>query len=235
MAATVKLERDARRAALLASSLFEAMRPDELDEILRFSTERRITRGATIFQQGDAGTSMMAVLRGRVRVSAVSGEGKEITLTTIGPGEVFGELALLDGKPRSNDVSAVEDTLLLVVERKHFLPFLGRNEDLYLRMIGVLCEKLRRTSLALEELALFELPARLARLLLKLADDYGRPGNGSIRIDLKVSQRDLANRVASSRETVNKQLRTWREDGVVDIDAGYIVIRRMEELKTLVG
>ncbi len=229
------MERDARRAALLASPLFQAMKPEELDEILKFATERRFTRGATIFQQGDEGSSMMAVLRGRVRVTAVSGEGKEVTLNMIGAGGVFGELALLDGKPRSNDVGAVEDTELLVVERRHFVPYLLRNGDLYLRMLVVLCEKLRNTSMALEELALFELPARLARLLTKLANDYGRPGSAGIRIDLRVSQRDLANQVASSRETVNKQLRIWRDDGVVDIDAGYIVIRRLDELKALMG
>jgi CRP/FNR family transcriptional regulator, cyclic AMP receptor protein len=234
MAIGVRLERDARRAALLASPLFQAMRPVELDEILKFSTERQWPRGATIFQQGDEGSSMMAVLHGRVRVSAVSSEGKEVTLNTIHSGEVFGEIALLDGKPRSADVSAAEDTLLLVVERRHFLPFLWKNQDLYLRLLVVLCERLRRTSLALEELALFELPARLARLLLKLADDYGRPCPEGVRIELKLSQRDLANQVASSRETVNKQLRVWRDDGVVGADSGYIVVRRADELKMLV-
>lgn len=235
MAIGVRLERDARRAALLASQLFQAMQPAELDEILKFSTERHCSRGATIFQQGDEGSSMMAVLRGRVRVTAVSTEGKEVTLNVIGPGEVFGELALLDGKPRSNHVTASEDSHLLVVERRHFIPFLRRNEDLFLRMLVVICDKLRRTSLALEELALFELPTRLARLLLKLADDYGRPTEGGVRIDLKLSQRDLANQVASSRETVNKQLRIWRDDGVVDIETGYIVVKRIDELKLLVG
>jgi CRP/FNR family transcriptional regulator, cyclic AMP receptor protein len=235
MANGVRLERDARRAALLASPLFQAMRPVELDEILKFSTERQCSRGAIIVQQGDEGSSMMAVLRGRVRVSVVSSEGKEVTLNTIHAGEVFGEIALLDGKPRSADVTAAEDTLLLVVERRHFLPFLWKNEDLYLRLLVVLCERLRRTSLALEELALFELPARLARLLLKLADDYGRPCPDGVRIELKLSQRDLANQVASSRETVNKQLRVWRDDGVVSTQGGYITIRRMDELKRLVG
>jgi CRP-like cAMP-binding protein len=94
---------------------------------------------------------------------------------------------------------------------------------------------LRRTSLALEELALFELPERLARLLLKLAEDYGRPCPEGVRIELKLSQRDLANQVASSRETVNKQLRIWRDEGVVSIENGYIIIRRMDELKRIVG
>lgn len=234
VAKIARLDRDAKRAALLSSPLFEAMKPDELDEVLKLSSERRVPRGASLFQKGDAGSSMMAVLAGRVRVSSVSAEGKEITLNVINPGEVFGEIALLDGKPRSADCSAIEETTLLVLERRHFLPFLRRNEDLYLRLLAVLCEKLRRTSMALEELALFDLPARLARVLLKLASDYGRQGAKGIRIDVKMSQRDLSNLVASSRESVNKQLRVWRDDGVVDLDAGYLILRRPEELRVLV-
>src|SRR6185295_9711768 len=109
-------------------------------------------------QRGDNGSSMMAVLSGRVRISSVSGDGKEITLNVINPGEIFGELALLDGKPRSNDAAATEETTLLVVERRHFLPFLAKNQDLCLRLLAVLSEKLRRTSMALEEIALFDLP-----------------------------------------------------------------------------
>jgi len=234
VAKPVRLDRDARRAALLSSPLFEAMKPDELDEVLKLSSERRVPRGASLFQKGDAGSSMMAVLTGRVRVSSVSAEGKEITLNVIDPGEVFGEIALLDGKPRSADCSAIEETTLLVLERRHFLPFLRRNEDLYLRLLAVLCEKLRRTSMALEELALFDLPARLARVLLKLAADYGRPVGKDIRIGVKMSQRELSNLVASSRESVNKQLRVWRDDGVVDLDGGYLILLRPDELRVLV-
>jgi CRP-like cAMP-binding protein len=228
-----RLERDAKRAALLASPLFDAMQPAELDEILKFAAERRVHRGQTIFQRGDNGSALMAVLRGRVRISSISGEGKEVTLNVINPGEIFGEIALLDGQPRSADASAIEDTLLLVVERRHFVPFLRQNEDLYLRLLSVLCSRLRRTSTALEELALFDLPVRLARVLLKLAEDYGRPCLAGSRIDLKLSQRDLSNLVASSRESVNKQLRVWREKGVVDLEDGFIVLRRPAELERL--
>ena len=228
-----RLERDAKRGALLASPLFHAMQPAELDEILKFASERRVRRGQTIFQRGDNGSAMMAVLRGRVRISTVSGDGKEVTLNVINPGEIFGEIALLDGEPRSADATAIEETLLLVVERRHFLPFLRQNEDLFLRLLAVLCSRLRRTSMALEEIALFDLPIRLARVLLKLAEDYGRPGTAGTRIDLKLSQRDLSNLVASSRESVNKQLRTWREGGVVDMVDGFIMLRRPGDLKRL--
>ena len=177
---------------------------------------------------------MMAVLGGRVRVSAVSSDGREITLNVISPGEIFGEIALLDGKPRSADATAIEETTLLVVERRHFLPFLKQNDDLYLRLLAVLCDRLRSTSMALESIALLDLPGRLARLLLKLAGDYGRPAPGGVRIDVKLSQRDLATLVASTRESVNKQFRVWREDGVLDLDSGYVVLRRPAELRTLV-
>jgi CRP/FNR family transcriptional regulator, cyclic AMP receptor protein len=228
-----RLDRDTKRDALLVSPLFDTMQPAELDDILKFATEKRYRRGQLIFQRGDNGSSLMAVLRGRVRISSVSGEGKEVTLNVISPGEIFGELALLDGKPRSNDAAATEDTLLLVVERRHFIPFLAKNADLTLRLLAVLCEKLRRTSMALEEIALFDLPVRLARVLQKLAVDYGRPGPGGTRIDLKLSQRDLSNLVASTRESVNKQLRTWREDKVVELEDGFIVLRRPAELDRL--
>jgi CRP-like cAMP-binding protein len=230
-----KLEREAKRAALTASPLFQAMKPGELDEILKLSSEKAWPRGATIFQKGDEGSSMMAVLSGRVRISAVSSDGREVTLNVISPGEIFGEIALLDAKPRSADATAIEQTTLLVVERRQFLPFLRQNDDLYLRLLAVLCDRLRRTSLALEGIALFDLPARLARLLLKLAEDYGRPCAGGTRVDMKLSQRDLSTLVASSRESVNKQLRIWRDEGVVSLDAGYLVLRRPAALQELVG
>ncbi len=226
--------REGRREALLKSPLFQAMTSEELDDTLKFAVERRCPRGSMIFQKDDEGSSLMAVLIGRVKISSVSVEGKEITLNVVSQGDIFGEIALLDGKQRSADATASEDTLLLVVERRHFLPFLRQNDDLYLRLLAVLCERLRRTSLALEELALFDLPARLARVLLKMAEDYGRPAAGGMRIDMKLSQRDLSTLVASTRESVNKQMQSWRRDGVVDMDAGHIVIRRSGELRLLV-
>jgi CRP-like cAMP-binding protein len=230
---TVRISRQMKRDALLASPFFQHMSTEELDEIIGFAVERRVPRGAVIFSQGEEGSSMMAVLAGRVRISAVSAEGKEVTLNTIGAGDIFGEIALLDGKPRSADATAVEDTVLMVVERKQFLPFLLRSPALVERLLVVLCDRLRRTSSVLEEIALFDLPSRL---LVKLSHDDGRPAlGGGIRIDLKLSQRDLATLVASSRETVNKQLRGWREKGVVDQTAGYLVVRDAGALQRLVG
>lgn len=216
-----------------ASPLFQAMGTAELDAMLAVATERRIRRGQVVFQKGDIGSAMMAVLSGRVRISAVNGDGKEITLNVINPGQVFGEIALLDGQPRSADASAIEETMLLVVERRHFMPLLAANQDLVARLLAVLCERVRSTSLALEQIALFDLEARLARLILKLAADYGRATSDGTRIELKLSQRDISNLVAASRESVNKQLGEWRDQGVLTLENGYIVLHRREALQAL--
>ena len=238
MARPPHIDLSMKREALLTSPFFRPMHSLELDEIIGFATERRYPRGTTVMAKGDPGSSMMAVLAGRLRVSSVSADGREITLNVIGPGELVGEFGLLDGKPRSNDVIAAEDTTVMVVERQQFMPFLLRHENLVERLLVVLCDKLRRTSLALEEIALFDLPVRLARLLVKLAADYGRPlpreYGGGERIDLKLSQRDLSTQVASTRETVNKQLRIWRENGTIDQRDGYLVVLRPEALTALV-
>lgn len=221
-----------KRDALRASSFFAHMKPQELDELIAASSERRVSRGANIFSKGDPGTSMMAVLTGHVRVGSVSLEGREVVLNVIGPGEIFGEMAMLDGKPRSLDAIAAEETTLMVIERRIFIPFLLRHEGLVERMLEVLCDRLRQTSIALEEIALFDLPVRLSRVLVKLADDYGRPCEEGVRISLKLSQRDLSSLVGSSRESVNKQLSTWREAGLVQT-GGHLIIRDVKLLRQM--
>jgi CRP/FNR family cyclic AMP-dependent transcriptional regulator len=233
-----RIDLSMKREALLTSPFFRPMRSEELDEIIGFASDRRIGKGTVIFNKGSPGSSLMAVLAGRIRISNVSAEGKEVTLNMIGPGEIFGEIALLDGKPRTADATAIDDTTLMVVERQQFLPFLLRDASLVERLLVVLCDRLRRTSLALEEIALFDLPARLARLLMKLAADYGRPlpreQGGGVRIDVKLSQRDLSTLVASTRESVNKQLRIWRETGTIDRRDGYLIVLKPEALQALV-
>jgi CRP-like cAMP-binding protein len=222
-----------KREMLRQVPLFQDLRPAEIEQVLGFSAEQRVARGTLLFQRGDPGSSMMVLLLGRVRISAVSAEGKEITLNVIEAGGIFGEIALLDGKERTADATAVEDSVLLVIERSQFLPFLQRNEDLILRMMALLCTKLRSTSTTLEEIATLPLPARLASVLLKLAGEYGAHTPAGELIRMKLSQRDISSLVAATRESVNKQLRQWREEGVLTESGGYLVIRSIEALRRL--
>lgn len=226
-------DRVKQRLALLSFPLFAAVPAADQERILDLGSERAVRRGQLIFQRGDVESSMMAVLRGSVRISTGSADGKEVVFNTIRPGEVFGEIALLDGKPRSADATATEDSTLLVIERRHFLPFLLGNSEMVLRMLTVLCQRLRQTSEALGDMVMLDLPGRLARLLIRLADEHGTPTPQGTRIDFKLSQRDIGTRVASSRESVNKQLHQWVDAGWLLLDRGYITLRQPERFREL--
>ncbi len=223
-----------KRDALASSPFFQPMRAEELDAVVAHSTDRRVPRNTVIFNRGDEGHSMMAVLAGRVRVGSTSSEGKELTHRVIGPGEIFGEVALLDGKPRTAHAVAIEDTTLMVVERRTFLPLLLHHEGMVERLLGVLCDRIRRTTTAIEDIALFELPVRLARLICKLADESGKPVPGGVRIEVKLSDTELARLVASTRESVNKQISAWRKIGAVEREGRHLVVRDRPALSRLV-
>ncbi len=165
-------ELEARRAALKASRLFQCLQPAELDAVLAHAITKRFPRGSIILRKADPGTGMIVVLSGRVQIGATSGEGKEITLAILGQGELLGELSLIDGQSRSADAIALEECVVLRVERAHFLRLLQGNPDLCLRLMTVLCERLRRVNAALEDIALLDLPGRLGRLLVRLSGEY---------------------------------------------------------------
>ena len=228
------LSRRVRQDALRATWLFAQLDPAELDALSILVSERRVGRDETVIRRGASDCSLMVLVQGRLRAGSVSAEGREVVMTLFEPGHVFGEVALLDGKPRSLDVTAVVDSTVLVLERRDFLPFLRAHPDLMLRLMVLLCARLRRTSLALEDAALAGLPARLGRLLLRLAEDYGIPHGQGVRLRMRMSQKDMSAQVAATRESVNRQLRQWREEGLVDAADGQLVLPRPGALRSLV-
>ena len=229
------LSRTARRDVLAATPLFSPMARTELEALADLAGERRVSKDETVLRRGDTEASLLVLVHGRLRAAVVSAEGREATLNLMEAGAVLGEISLLDGQPRSLDVVAMADSLLLVVERRAFLPFLMARPDLMLRMMGVLCERIRRSSAAYEGVALSSLAERLARLLLDLAAKHGQPGPDGIRIGLKMSQRDMSAQVAATRERVNKQLRAWHEAGTLGEAEGRLVLRRPADLRALTG
>jgi CRP/FNR family cyclic AMP-dependent transcriptional regulator len=222
-----------KRSLLSQHFLLAQLAPGELDRVLGMVTERQLKNGQVIFQKGDPGTSLMAVLHGRVKIGAYSEDGKEIILNIVEPGQIFGEIALLDGKERTADATAMGPTTLLVLDRREFVPFLERNPKIAVRLIEVLCERVRRTSEMVESVAFLEYSARLARLLLRLAENYGEETEDGVRINLRISQQELGNLIASTRESVNRQLNAWAEEGVIELERGQITILDSDTLEDL--
>jgi CRP-like cAMP-binding protein len=164
----------------------------------------------------------------------MSDDGKEVILNVLGRGEIFGEIALLDGKERTASATAKEESHLLVIDRHDFIPFLETHGEVAARLMGVLCARVRWVSQCYEEALFMNLPARLAKKLLFLADSHGSHGADGIRIDFKLSQRDLGKMTGVSRESINKQIRSWQERGLVAVDQGYLTIKDRRRLERIV-
>lgn len=222
-----------REAVLSGHFLLRHLQPEEISRLAATVTVTHHPTNATIFQKGDPGDSMMAVVRGRVKICTYSADGKELVLNIIDRGGLFGEIAVLDGQARSGDAVALEDTELLVLTRSRLMPFLIANPEIATRLIAVLCQRLRQTSEQLEDALLRDAPSRLARGLLRLAGTFGNPQGRGIRLDIKLSQQQLGNLVGASRESINKHIVEWTRGGILDVKAGVITILDQDALEEL--
>lgn len=220
------MQADSKREVLTRIPLFRDLTRTELDSVTAHATVQAKKRGTTILRKGEAATGMIVLLQGRVRISLLSEEGKELTLRILGPGEVLGEISLLDGQTRSADVTALEDCVLLTVERTHFLSMLRGSTDLCMRLMTSLCERVRRTSLSLEEAVLLDLPARLWLHLRRMAAEHGVPTPRGTLIAVRLSQGEIAALVGVSREAVNRQLKSWESEGWIASENGRLVLTR---------
>jgi CRP-like cAMP-binding protein len=200
-----------------------------LDQLASRAHVKRYAKGETIFARDGAGESLMIILGGRAKVSNITNDAREIVLNFLGKGDVVGEIAILDGAPRTADVIAIEVTETLLLYRRDLLPMLQKNPDAMLELIKVLCDKLRATSAVVGGNSL-PMAARTAAGLLRLAEQHGRMVKDGMLIDLKLSQRDLGNYLGLSRENVNRQLGVFREIGIVRVDGPQIVILDAEAL-----
>ncbi len=223
-----------KRSLLSKCALFRDIDDRDLDALAAYARFQRYAAHEVIFRKGDPGHGLMAVVSGRVGISSLSDEGKEVILNMIGPGEVFGEIALLDGKERTADATAMETSDLLVLDRRGFVSFLKHEPDFCVALLNVLCARIRRTSEQVEDSLFLDLPARLGKALLALADNYGRATPDGIRLEIKLSQRELGNLVGLTRESMNKQLMSWREQGLITITKGLITIRDLEAFQTAI-
>jgi CRP/FNR family transcriptional regulator, cyclic AMP receptor protein len=210
-------------------SIFGKLPGAAIERLSSHLRTRKVRRSATIFAKGEPGTALMAVISGCVRICVTSPNGREAVLNLIGEGEIFGEVALLDGHPRTADAVAISDCELMVIDRRDFIPFLRDNPEIAIKLIEVLCARLRRTSQQVEDVMSLNLPARLAKLVLRLAKEAGASSQGKI----SVSQREIGQMIGMSRESINKQLQSWARAKWVRLERGSIELLRPEPLEDL--
>jgi len=224
-----------RRELLAKGSLFSKLSESELDTLVQVSRVKKLRAREELFHKGDPGSQVYLISKGRLKVITTSAEGDDVVFSIMAPGEVFGELALLCSGRRTATVTAIEASELIVLDRREFLPFLRAHPEAAIRLLEVLAYRCLRISELLEDTTFLNLPARLAKKLVSLSRVHGLQTPEGIRIDLKLSQAEIGDLVATTRESVNKQMKTWSEEGLVSMKRGIVTIHRVDDLEALAG
>lgn len=217
--------------SLATIPFFSGLDPAALDRVAAGMRSRRFRRGEVIFHLGDPGDALFILLTGDVKISLPSDTGDEAILATLGPGAVFGELALLDGAPRSATATAMSPTEAVVLPRDRFRELIATEAGVRDALLASIAGELRRLTTHVEELHFLDITGRLAARLVRLAGEGGTevPG-GAVRLRANLTQGDLAAMVGCTRQSVNKLLGQFTDDGLIRQDRDGIVITDLEGL-----
>ncbi|HWP29356.1 MAG TPA: Crp/Fnr family transcriptional regulator [Chloroflexota bacterium] len=217
--------------ALRQVPLFAELPPERIQELAQMVRRRTYHRGETIFHKGDPGSGLYILTGGQVKIVLPSETGEEALLAVLEAGDFFGELALFDGLPRSATVVAVQNAEVLVLHRDDFLGFVARNPEVAIALFGVLSRRLRAADELIQDAVFLDVPGRLAKRLLELAERHGRQTPQGIAIELKLTQQDLAAMIGATRESVNKHLGWMRDRRLIALDRQRITVLRPDELR----
>jgi CRP/FNR family transcriptional regulator, cyclic AMP receptor protein len=227
---------DARRlssnklSVLRQHPMFRDLGSEALDQLCRYAKHTSLRRGATICSKGDPGNFLFIVISGTVKISVSSPDGRNAILNLINAGDLFGEVAVLDGQARTADAIANTNCEIFVLDRRDFLPFVRSQPELAMRLIELLCTRLRWTSDQVEQVILQDLPGRLASALLGLTDKRKlEPQSQTIAI----TQQEISEMVGMTRESINKQLRAWAARNWVRLEHGAIVVLDAASLREM--
>ena len=216
--------------ALMQAPLFSALDAEAAAALRASMTEKRVPRSGVIFSEGEPGDRMYVILDGKVKLGQTSPDGRESLLAVLGPGEVFGELSLSDPGPRTATATAVTDTVVVGLGHADLRPWLTGRPEVAEALLQALAQRLRRTNEALADLVFSDVPGRVAKQLLELADKFGQPGPDGVLVHHDLTQEELAQLVGASRETVNKALADFTQRGWIEVDQRQVLLMDMERL-----
>ncbi|WP_026550048.1 Crp/Fnr family transcriptional regulator [Arthrobacter sp. Br18] len=215
-----------RRAPLFATlgdDVFAAL-TDELAEV-------DLSRGSSVFREGDQGDQLYFIVSGKIKLGRTAQDGRENLLAILGPGELFGEMALFDPSPRTATATAVSETRLAALKNENLRTLLETRPEVSAQLLQALARRLRRTNESLSDLVFSDVPGRVAKALLDLADRFGRPATDGILVAHELTQEELAQLVGASRETVNKALAEFVQRGWLRLEARAVVILDIQRLR----
>jgi CRP/FNR family transcriptional regulator, cyclic AMP receptor protein len=220
------------RKFLTDATFIGRLEPTSLDSLMKRAQLRALAKGDTVYRRGDQGDSLMVIITGRLKIWNTTADAREVVLNFLGPGDINGEIAVLDGGPRTATATALEATEVMVLYRRDLMPVLEQQPEALVEVVQVLCEKLRAASEIVEDVQR-TMRARVASGILRLARQHGKQTKDGIVFDLKASQSDLGAYLGLSRENTSRQLGHLRDGGIITIAGTAITVRDMDALSEL--
>lgn len=225
----MELENEA--AYLKQVSIFASLSDEDVRTLMSVAKRRTFRSGEVILHRDDPGQVLYVIKEGKVKICLISPDGQEISLVVFGKGECFGELALLDGLPRSADAIALEKVECYTLQRSDFHNSIMKNPKIAIQVLEVLSKRLRSTDQQVEDLIFLDVYGRVAKKLLELSETHGTRVDDGTRIELRLTQQELASMVGASRESVNKVMGYFTDKKFITTDKHRITLHRVEDLK----
>jgi CRP/FNR family transcriptional regulator, cyclic AMP receptor protein len=216
---------------LLRVPLIAALTDSDRQALARTATRRRYQRGDLIFQKDDPGQTLFIVASGSVRIYVPSSQGADLTLAVFGPGNFFGDLSLLDGRPRSASAAALTDTNVVALERSDFVALIRSRPEAAMSVLATVASRLRETDEMASDLAFLDVGGRLAKKLLDLAATNGVRRRDGVMLDMALTQEELANMIGVTRESVNRNLSLFRRIGLIGKEGRRFILRNPAGLR----
>lgn len=213
--------------------IFSSLNEETLLQIDQVCIKMNYQKGNIILFEHDEGNALFFIVKGEVKISRESDDGREVILSLIQDSDVFGEMSLLDGMPRSANVTAMEDTELYMIKREDFLELLNNHPDVSIALLEEITHRLREAGMRIKSLSLNDAEGKVAMVLLQIADEKGKIKNGIVEIEKLPFQHDLANMAGTSRETISRTLHSFAKKGLVELEGSKLRIIKYEQFKDI--
>ena len=211
--------------------IFSDLDDEAIAQIAKIGVKKTFKKDSVVLMEHETGSALFVIASGKVKISRVSEDGREVILTILGESDFFGEMAIFDGLARSANVTAIEESELFIIQRNDFLDLIKKHPEVTLSLLQELTQRLRSADMKIKSLSLKDAEGKVATVLLQLANDIGRIKQGSVEIEKLPYQHDLANMAGTSRETISRTLHSFTKLGFIEVDGSKLKILNYEHFK----
>jgi CRP-like cAMP-binding protein len=213
--------------------IFSDLDPQTIEEISQLGSKKKFAKDSVILFEHETGSALFIIAKGKVKISRVSSDGKEVILTILNKSDFFGEMSILDGFARSANVTAMEDSEIFIIQRNEFINLLETHPQITLALLMELTKRLRAADMKIKSLSIKDAEGKVGSVIIQLADDIGKIKQGVVEIEKLPYQHDLANMAGTSRETISRTLHSFADKGLIELNGSSIRILDYYKFKQL--